>query len=188
MGSVLSFTPYSKLLKLLGVGIMNDIARIILWTAPRHSGKSTGAYKLAMAVKKEGHKVAGLVAHSVYEGDKLIGFDAENLRTSERVTLSRGNGFQFTDEGKNLGLDALDVTILTDADLVIVDEYGPFELKGQGWRSQVDQIIKKINSVILLVVRESLIKDVTKVYRDSNIKTVNALNPHSIDVVAGLLN
>jgi nucleoside-triphosphatase THEP1 len=105
---------------------------IILWVGPKHSGKTTSAARLLQATRAAGFVVAGCLAPSVYANDSLLGFDVVNLHSGERVPLARretGPGenrkFRFIAEGLALGNEALGPIATKDADLIIVDEYGP---------------------------------------------------------------
>ena len=91
-------------------------ARLILWTGPKHSGKTTAAAELARRLRAWGFKVSGLLAPSVYEGDALVGFDALDLSTGWRLPLLRRpdvgesatvGAFVFVEEGRRVAQAAL---------------------------------------------------------------------------------
>lgn len=172
----------------------STLPSIILWVGPKHSGKTTSAARLLEAVRAEGFRVAGCLAPSVYVNDTLIGFDLINLRRGERTTLARreiGPGadgeFQFTKEGLSQGNDALGPVATRDADLIIVDEYGPLELAFQGWRAATDRLMTMTRAVLLLVVREELADEVGQLYKPALIRSLAATQPQSIDEVLVIL-
>lgn len=83
---------------------------LILWTGPKHSGKTTAAARLVQAARAEGWAIAGCLAPSLYENDRLIGFDILDLRTGRRATLARRRStpgkderFRFATAGWKLG-------------------------------------------------------------------------------------
>jgi nucleoside-triphosphatase len=146
-------------------------SKLILWTGEKHSGKTTGAARLVQAVRSQGYAVAGLVAPAVYRDGALVGFDAVDLRSGQRTTLARDNGsggtagrFEFLAEGLRLGNASLSPSATASADLIVVDEFGPLELKGQGWRRSVDALTESSEATMLLVVRSELVGEVERVY------------------------
>ena len=163
-------------------------ARLILWTGPKHSGKSAAAAELARRAAAVGFAVAGILAPSVPGG-----YDLLDLRSAARTPLARrgrdgdqrAGRFAFCAAGLDAGAGALDAAV--DADLVIVDEFGPLELAGGGWRAAVDGLIRSARGTILLVVREELAATVGELWSDGDIATIDALAPEAADRVLDLL-
>jgi len=170
-------------------------AKLVLWTGPRHSGKTTAAEALVRQARADGFVVAGLLAPSVYDEGQLVGFDALDLRTGNRVPLaSRVEGrttdvgnFSFLPEGMKLGAAALDLASARTADLVIVDEFGPLELRGGGWRAAVDSLIASTKAVIVLVVRDERIGEVQRLYGVPRGRLVPASRPDAAEAVLNVV-
>ncbi len=167
---------------------------LILWTGPKHSGKTSAALRLVEAARAQGWAVAGCLAPSVYENDWLIGFDIVNLRNGGRATLARRRvvqgqekGFEFLAAGWALGEEALGPAAVQDADLIIVDEYGPLELASQGWRAVTDRLMTTTEATLLLVVREELVEKVRQLYGGIPAHRVVATEPRSVDKILALL-
>ncbi len=155
----------------------------MLWTGPKHSGKTSGLANLVEVLRCAGLNVAGLLAPSLYREGVLVGFDAVDVRTGQRAALLRlpadGAGadvgaFAFSEEGVALGRGALAREATDEADLVVVDEFGPLELRGGGWRSQIDALTKRKGGTILLVVRTELLQEVGRLYAHLNCTAVTA--------------
>lgn len=168
--------------------------KLILWTGQRHSGKTTMAAKLARVVVHEGFEVAGLLAPSVYRDGRLVGFDCLDLRGGTRAPLlrrgrdtGRPGAFTFVAEGLELGADALSPFATESADLVIVDEFGPFELNYQGWRKSVDALLTSSDAMILLVVRQQLVGLVQQLYASIPSCVLAAARPQSVNKVIRIL-
>ncbi len=168
--------------------------RLILWTGPKHSGKTTSATKLAQVARAEGFNVGGLSAPSLYRNSKLLGFDVLNLQNQTRAPLARckisqskAGPFTFIADGLKLGKAVLSAEATKSADLVIVDEFGPLELKGQGWRRNVDSLLASSNAVVLLVVRRELADTVRQVYSGLPCRELAATEGDSIDEVITML-
>jgi nucleoside-triphosphatase THEP1 len=168
--------------------------KLVLWTGPRHSGKTTTASDLVKTARKKGFIIAGLLAPSLYNDGKLIGFDALDLRNNTRKPLARFNTekaetrlLKFIPEGLKVGYTALSQASTQSADLVIVDEFGPLELEGQVWREAVDLLLSNSNSLILLVVRQELSEKVHLLYAEKPFLELAANDPESIDKVINIL-
>ena len=168
--------------------------RLILWTGPKHCGKTTSATKLAQIARAEGFNVAGLLAPPLYRNSKLLGFDVLDLQNQTRAPLARrkisqskAGPFTFIADGLKLGNTVLSEETTKSADLVIVDEFGPLELKGRGWRKNVDSLLVSSDAVILLVVRRELADTVRQLYADVPCRELAATKPDSIDDVITML-
>ncbi len=167
---------------------------IILWTGPKHSGKTSGVERLVGVARGRGFTVAGCLAPSVYAGDVLLGFDLVNLRSGARAPLARRHieqahdrSFRFRAEGLCLGREALGPLATRGADVIIVDEYGPRELKSQLWRRATDRLMTSTDALVLLVVREELADEVLRLYEGPATRKLAALMPASVDEVLAVL-
>lgn len=168
--------------------------RFLLWFGAKHSGKTTAAAKLAQRACAEGFTVAGLLAPSVYLNGELMGFDALDLKNKTQAHLAdrKTNGnkterFAFTAAGLKLASTALSPAATKSADLIIVDEFGPLELRGNGWRKNVDSLFSSSNATILLVVRQELTEQVQQLYANVPSQKLSASEPESIDKVIAIL-
>jgi nucleoside-triphosphatase len=167
---------------------------ILLWTGPKHSGKTSSAGRLVAAARDRGFTVAGCLAPSVHAGDVLLGFDLVNLRSGRRGSLARrtiadprDRSFHFLAEGLSLGEEALGPLATEDADLIVVDEYGPRELKSELWRRATDRLMTSTSAVLLLVVRDELADEVQQLYAGPTTRRLAALAPESVDQALALV-
>jgi len=168
--------------------------RLILWTGPKHSGKTTIATKLAQIASAEGFNVAGLLSPPLYHNSKLLGFDVLDLHSQTRAPLARrkinqskAGPFTFISDGLKLGNAVLSAEATKSADLVIVDEFGPLELNNEGWRKNVNSLLFSSNAVVLLVVRRELADTVRQVYANVPCRKLAATEGNSIDEVITML-
>jgi nucleoside-triphosphatase len=168
--------------------------KLVLWTGQKHSGKTTSAASLINTAREEGFNVAGLLAPSLYRNGELVGFDVLDLQNKTQVPLARRKAeagktgrFDFLQSGLKQGSAALSAEATKSADLIVIDEFGPLELNGRGWRKSVDSLIASNNALILLVVRQELAENVRRLYADSPSRKLNAAEPKSIDKVIRML-
>jgi len=160
----------------------------------KHSGKTTSAGELAEAARAKGFNVAGLLAPSLYKKGELAGFDVVDLRTEDRVPLAsrrtgkgRDKPYTFTEEGLKVGRRALSADATKRAELIIVDEFGPLELSGGGWRKEVDLLLTSSDAVILLVVRRELADEVQSLYAGIQSHNFSACEKESANKVIAVL-
>ena len=135
-----------------------------------------------------------MLAPSIYNKGKLIGFYAYDLINDSQKQLAVCNKnetgtrhFTFLSEGLKVGLKALSKNSITNADLIVVDEFGHLELSGRIWRKSVDSILSYSNNTILLVVRQELIEAVIKLYSDIPCEQIVANKKDSITKVINIL-
>jgi nucleoside-triphosphatase THEP1 len=184
---------YSCVFAVINCGLMVSMQKkLILWTGERHCGKTTSAAKLAQRASDEGFDVGGLLAPCMYLGDKLVGFDALDLQSKNQVPLARSKDgkagpFDFITDGLKLGNAALSSEDTKSADLIIVDEFGKLELKGNGWRKNVDSLLTTSDAVILLVVRRELVDAVRQLYAKFDCRELAATDVDSLDEVIAML-
>ena len=162
--------------------------RCVLWVGDKHSGKTTAVTNLVKSIQQQGYIVGGILAPSIYEENRLIGFDIVDIRKQLRVPLAvrdgqnRGvGGFRFNQEGLRVGHSALSFAENRSSHLVVVDEYGPWELEGNGWRVDVDSLLMKSHLPLLLVVRRQIVDEVKKMYAGNICFSLESLDPGSID-------
>jgi len=168
--------------------------KVVVWTGARGSGKTTEALTLAQKARAEGFAVAGLAAEAVSRGGRRVGYDVVDLATSARACLARlglngpvqAGRYGFLAEGLAMGKDALLSPAALASDLVIVDEFGPLELRGEGWRPAVDALVSDARGLIVLVVRDSLAAAVEDLYRKFGCIKLPA-TPGSADVILEML-
>jgi nucleoside-triphosphatase THEP1 len=153
---------------LIAAGSAGSTARsAVVITGATGTGKTTLTLAVIDRLRSRGVRVAGILAPGILTGGRRTGFDVVNLTTGERVPLAREQGnvggpharwsrFAFSPEGLALGRRAL-TGDACGADVVVVDEVGPFELSGGGWAQPLDALAHEYGGALLLVVRESVV-------------------------------
>ena len=174
-----------------GVYLVTEITKLILWTGPKHSGKTLRLAELVNEAREKRFTVAGILALSLYENDKLIGFDVLDIQKQERQQLLRRNSthkqyFSLIPEGMELGYNALNEKATEYVDLIIIDEFGPLELNGNLWRKKVDTLIES-EKLVLLVVRNELVREVRQIYSDIPFMEIAASDSESVKKVLNVL-
>lgn len=131
----------------------------------RGAGKSTLLAAVADRLRSAGLAVAGVWAPGEVRDGARWSFDAVSLATGERRPLARRDGpetwpaigpFRVDPEGLAFARGALERAVSDPADIVAVDEVGPWELSGEGYAEQLDAL-RAARAALLLVVREELV-------------------------------
>ncbi len=139
----------------------------VIVTGGTGSGKTTLVTAVVERLRARGARVAGILAPGYLADGRRTGFDIVSLATDERKPLAREeehvagrhprwSRFAFSPEGLALGHKALTVDA-RGADVVVIDEVGPFELSGGGWAEALDALVAAPAGAMLLVVRESVV-------------------------------
>ena len=166
---------------------------LVLWAGPKHSGKTTALTELASRGRQGSVSVGGFLAPSLYEDRQLLGFDIVDVATGRRRVLARRGAsggerigcFSLAEEGLAFGRAVLE-QLPRSVRLCLVDEYGPLELAGGGWRGAVDGLIRRTSAWVVLAVRQELVERVAEVYRGLSPRVVPFDEPGAIDRVLDL--
>jgi nucleoside-triphosphatase THEP1 len=146
------------------------------------------------SLRTGGHSVGGILAPSLYRDGRLVGFDVVDVLSGRRGPLLRlgrpgdVGPFVFKAEGVDLAQSALALSYCRQSDLIVVDEFGPLELAGRGWRDAVDRLVKANDSLMFLVVRQSLCTAVSELYASNSVHILPADVPGSTAHIDQLLS
>ena len=141
--------------------------RVVIVTGDTGSGKTTLVGQAVDRLRARRVRVAGILAPGFIKDGRRTGFDIVNLATGESTALAREQAgdagsharwsrFAFRPEGLDLGARALGPTAHS-ADVIVVDEVGPFELSGGGWAPALDRLSKDYRGTLVLAVRGSVV-------------------------------
>jgi nucleoside-triphosphatase THEP1 len=144
--------------------------RCVILCGRTGSGKTTLAREVVARLREGGYTVAGILAPGLLQDGRRLGFDLIDLATGESTALARETAdvegpharwsrFAFSAEGLALGRRALGPDA-EGADVVVVDEVGPFELAGGGWARSLDDLARDFHGSLLLVVRGTIVEAV----------------------------
>ena len=140
-------------------------APVVIITGERGAGKTALAAAVVECLRAAGSSVGGVLAPGTYRDGRRYSFDVVALPSGERRPLSSRDPlpgwieeqcFWVDPAGYALGNAAL---AGADADVVVVDEVGPWELAGSGWAARLDALVAG-DVPLLLVVRSHCLFDV----------------------------
>ena len=133
---------------------------VIIVTGAKGIGKTTVCRKLIKLVRNRGYACGGILTYKA--ADK--GITIEDIQSGEKETLASINNvyhgprtakYFFKPEGIDFGIQAIDKG--TSAAILVVDEIGHLELRGEGF-VKVRELIKagKVKDCILVIRKELL--------------------------------
>lgn len=146
---------------------------VIILTGECRSGKSTLLFALLRSLRRERFKVAGIIAEGLWENGMRSGFNLLDLQSGaltplcRRVTEDgprRTTPYVFFEEGMAAGERALSIRQCAGADLVIVDEIGPLEIRGEGWAPCLSPLLALERPLHLWVVRHTCLGEVRRIW------------------------
>ncbi len=172
-------------------------APVIVLTGPPGSGKTTMLQQILGRLDDAGLTVAGVIQPGVFESGAKVGFLVRDLGTGEEAPLARrtsretgwhGTAFRFEDEGLTLARTALE-SAPRDA-ILVVDELGPVELRGQGHMPALRRTLaSRPPRLLILVVRRHLVPALLAALEavDARIIDIEAEGERALDGTFGLI-
>ncbi len=144
--------------------------KVFIVTGAVGEGKTAWLAKLEGLLKEKELKAGGILALRIMEEGKVIGYDITDIRTGDRTPFLRHTGdatvgverFTMDPSGYRAGEKALDPHSNRSMNVVIVDEVGPLELRGEGWSEMIRGLIHETRALLILAVRKNLAGEVTE--------------------------
>ncbi|MGB2958141.1 MAG: nucleoside-triphosphatase [Bacteroidota bacterium] len=139
-------------------------------TGERGTGKTSFLLRLVTELQHSGWAAGGVLAPAVIRDGEPEGYDVRDIRTGLSVPLCRSGvpttgiesgPYSFFPSGVAFGRNALDARMLVGMDVVCIDEIGPLEMRGEGWASATRELLRNLETPLLLVVRSSLLHRVS---------------------------
>jgi nucleoside-triphosphatase THEP1 len=142
--------------------------KVYIMTGETGEGKTTFLLRLTDILKERSIRAGGILAPRIMEGGMTTGYDILDISSGVRAPFLRLTNAEITgverftqmEEGYRAGLKALDPENNRDSILMIIDEAGPLELRGEGWAGRIRELLSLNEWQIILVVRKSLVKEV----------------------------
>ncbi|MCW8849561.1 MAG: nucleoside-triphosphatase [Melioribacteraceae bacterium] len=141
--------------------------KIKIVTGPIHSGKTTKLFKFI----NENKNIDGILAPIVNDKRRLYHISTKTIKDLEvnqesRKTISVGK-YHFLNESFDWANKLLLKGFKSNVDIIIIDEIGKLELRGEGLHESVAQIMNNIrdtNKKLVIVIRDYLLEEVLQYY------------------------
>lgn len=147
-----------------------ETRKVFIVTGAVGEGKTAWLVRLTGLLKESGISTGGILALRLKGEGKTTGYDITDIRTGERTPFLRQTGvatvgverFAMDEAGHRAGHRALDPAANRAMDVVIIDEVGPLELRGQGWSDRISGLLHETRVILILAVRKNLTDAVTQ--------------------------
>ena len=144
---------------------LGSAVRTVVVTGPSNGGKTEAVTDLAKGLQQRGRGVAGFIQIGELEHGRKVGFRVRDLATGDEAEVARldprgegqfGTRFAFFEAGFALARAALGRA--APGAVVIVDELGPVELRGEGHMPAVRRALESPGLAgVVIVVRRPLV-------------------------------
>ncbi len=142
---------------------------VFLLTGPTQSGKTTLVKETAGLLMEKGLKVRGILAPGNFRDGKRNEFFIWDIKTGKAELLASRKPekgwtpygpFFFNPDIFLKGTATIGQALKERADLVILDEVGPVEMKGKGWHQALEMLKDRRDVRQVWVVRERMQKEI----------------------------
>ncbi len=157
--------------------------KIIIITGEQGSGKTTFLQEIIFGLANNDVQIAGILAEGFWKNYERDHFELIDLKSKNRLLYCQREPkdgweklrhFYINPDGQKFGEAALDSNYLKNADIVVIDEIGPFELKDKGWAKAIESILRELPELTMIwVVRKSLLNEVTDHFKITPLKIYN---------------
>jgi len=170
---------------------------VYIVTGWQGEGKTTFVRKVIDGLWENGVKCTGIVTPGYYRDDVRAGFSVTDVATGLSVPLcsdipspaSEQHGrFYFRKEGLAFGYRALACPRPEETDILVIDEVGRFELKGEVWAGCIDCLFTAPRPPMIWTVRSDKADEVKKRWPPGRQVTVEPASANSDAVVRDLMD
>jgi nucleoside-triphosphatase THEP1 len=156
------------------------------------SGKTRWCTDYIDWVREHGVSVGGVLSPEVCESGERLGFDVTDLITGKRIPYARLSINDSFGAGETVGPYTIDHDAILFArkairsaidsvcGLVVIDEFGPLELRGKGLMPEVELALSSALNV-LIVVRSSLWEAIQRYFIMSEFATVDCSTLYDLE-------
>lgn len=128
---------------------------LIIVSGAAHCGKTSLVKHLVQRLRRQGRRLAGILAEGHWCGGQRSGFTLINLSDGRRTPLAnlindcrpQDFPYAFRPEGLAAGREALALPRCATAELLVIDEIGSLEIHGGGW---AELLVPLLNQSCLL--------------------------------------
>jgi nucleoside-triphosphatase len=147
----------------------------------KSEGKSELAESIVRCLLYQGKTIQGIIEKGFWKGNQRSHFVLHDISTTTEMTLCKTEkephwlslgSYYFNPEAIQYGNRLFDNTLITNPDLVVVDEVGKLELEGNLWDLSIQKLLMEGNFHQLWTVRRDFVRDAISYY---NLKHVGIL-------------
>jgi len=147
----------------------NALSKVYLVSGILAAGKTTFAKMFTEVLVNQQIKVGGILSERLIENEETIGYDLIDIASQDRIQFLRlGKGsiqhqigrFTIDPKGVEKGVQLIDLAINSEMQLIVIDEVGKLELRGEGWATAIQKLLALSQSTLLITVRSGLEQEI----------------------------
>lgn len=164
--------------------------KVVIISGDKHAGKTTFTSQVIGMLKEEGFKPGGFLAIGSFENNRRSEFKLHAVETGEEMPLcsihytegQKAGPFRFDASGIKFGERLLVSEEVKDKDIVVIDEVGPLEIKGEGWSAGLSGLLNNSGIVLILVVRKGLVDEIKDrwSFHEADVFPICSSNPEEV--------
>ncbi|UCG27564.1 MAG: hypothetical protein JSV24_11415 [Bacteroidales bacterium] len=159
-----------------------NLRKVYIITSIPGKGKTTFLSELATLLKRGNIAVGGLLERGEWKNGERSGFNLEDLSTGKTMPLAtvmkkkswkKLGKFYFNPDSVSYGNILLQGNEILKNEVIILDEIGPLEINGELWARGLTRITEKFRGILILSVRQNLVKKVTEYWHLPEPETID---------------
>ncbi len=159
--------------------------KVIIITGEKGEGKTTKLLSIINLLNKEKISTIGFTAKAEWEDGERNKYTLDDINSNNTITMcsakpnenySQYGRFYFNPLATSFGNNILSNNE-NKKSVIVIDEVGPFELDNKLWHKSLIHNLKNTKNIILISVRETLVKSVINKYNLNNVKVFTLNEP-----------
>ncbi len=157
--------------------------KVNIITGAKQSGKTTFLLDKIQELRKDGKIVSGIISRGTFVDNKRHSFFVQDVFTGKEqllMTTELINGaekigkFYIDQKAFDWGKSILENAINSNAEYIVLDEIGRFELDSKGWANIIPALLES-DKDLFFVVREEWVSEFIKRFNITNVNSSNNL-------------
>ncbi len=153
--------------------------KVFIISGAQGEGKTTRLKEVVRLLQQKRKSIAGFVAEGSWENNKRSAFTLVNIESGESIPLCgstaknnwlKSGRFYFNRDAIAIGEKWLGESSTSQADFIVIDEIGIFELDNKIWHAAFQKLLKQSNCNLIITVRNSIIERIVQKYNLENIE------------------
>ena len=145
--------------------------KVFIITGSVGEGKTELAGEIVSYLREHKVKAGGILSERIITDGVTTGYNLIDIETGSSVAFLRQDQkcgpekigrFFISPEGIDTGIKILSALVLSDTQVIIIDEVGQLELNNGGWAACIDDLLLKSDAKIIMTVRESRLEEIIK--------------------------
>lgn len=162
------------------IKLLKPKMKVNIITGAKQSGKTTFLLDKIQELRKDGKIVSGFISRGTFVDHKRHSFFVQDISTGKEQLLmttdlisgaEKIGKFYIDQEAFDWGKSILEKAINSNADYIVLDEVGRFELEEKGWSSIIPALLKS-DKELFFIVREEWVNGFIEKYQITDFEII----------------